>query len=72
MSDDVRMVVSRGKDDKWRAYYKKSKKTEDGWVSDSRERLWTKVKESLGANKHYTRRSEWIVSWREENVTKDN
>ena len=65
MSDNIRMTISKDKNDKWRAFYKKNGKTQENWVADSRELLWDKVKSDLSATKHYSRRYEWVVSFDE-------
>jgi len=52
--DEVENIVTN----KWRAFSFRTKKT---YFASSRGRLWNKIKEDVGGERHWRRRNKWIV-----------
>lgn len=58
MSDHIRFTVSKDSDGSVSAY---SRKTGKHFEADDKGALWTTMRQKLGADRHWIRKSQWIV-----------
>jgi hypothetical protein len=58
MSDHIRFTISKNSDGSVSAFSRRTGKQFDG---DNIGDLWTTIKHKLGADRHWVRKSQWVV-----------
>tara|TARA_B100001093_G_scaffold471584_1_gene493978 strand:+ start:256 stop:483 length:228 start_codon:yes stop_codon:yes gene_type:complete len=68
MVDYLRYTASVNKKGEWRAYEKKTNKSQENIVADTKDRLVTMLKKEKQFTRHYRRRGEWVLCNNDSNV----